>query len=234
MTLLLIHEQLNTLTKQQEEKFEKLEKMLEESRKEVDTLKTTVETLNETVAALKTKVFDLEHHSRLYSIRAFNIEIDGNSADTTHVTEQLYTKALLPILRGAVSCGRLKSIPDCDSIIEIAHVLPGKEGKPKPIICRFYSRRIRTLILQCRKEYAPRANTPGPSRRPPPYLYPLYEDMAAEAHHLLQQLKANEEVSTAWVSGGTIRFKIKEIDTVFRVNSVFDKIETIIAKAKNS
>ncbi len=229
-----ISDQLSTLTKQQEEKFENLTKLLEESKEEVATLKTTVETQSEEISALKRKVYDLEQHSRQYSIRAYNVEIEGNSSNPNNVVAQLYRKALLPILQGAVTRGRLNSIPDCDSIIETAHTLPGKDGKPKPIICRFYSRRIRTIILQCRKEFSPRAQPVANSRRPPPFLYPVYEDMASEAHRLLQQLIAHRDIAAAWVAGGTIRFRLSDSDNIFKVSSVFDTVDDIVIKAKNN
>ncbi len=229
-----ISDQLTTLTKQQEEKFENLTKLLEESKEEVASLKTTVENQSEEISTLKKKVHDLEQHSRQYSIRVYNVEIEGNASDPNNVVNQLYRKALLPILQGAVTSGRLNSVPDCDSIIETAHTLPGKEGKHKPIICRFFSRRIRTIILQCRKDSAPRAPPITNSHRPPPFLYPIYEDMASEAHRLLQQLLAHQDVTAAWVTGGTIRFKISDSDSIFRVTSVFDKVDDIVVKAKNA
>ena len=229
-----ISDQLTALSKQQEEKFEKLEKLLEESKDEIKKLKETINNQDVEITGLKQRVHDMEQRSRQYSIRAYNVDIEGNASDTNNVVEQLYNKALLPILRGAVTKGRLRNVPECDDIIETAHTLPGKEGRAKPIICRFYSRRIRTIILQCRKEFAPRAaGVPSGSRRPPPFLYPIYEDMAAESHRFLQQLSANNNVASAWVTGGTIRFRLKDSENICRVNSVFESSDDVVAKAMN-
>jgi hypothetical protein len=110
-------------------------------------------------------------HQRSFNIRIFNFHLEGESNDTRNVMNQVYEKIMTPVLEGAVSKGRLAAVPAVDSLLETAHILPGKEGKPKPIICRFFNRFHRMLFLQLKKEFAPRGQPKSPSRSPP-YLYP--------------------------------------------------------------
>jgi hypothetical protein len=105
--------------------------------------------------------------------------------DTMLVMDTVYKKALLPILEGAKAKGLLKKIPEFDEILETAHILPAKDnGRPKPIICRFYSRNMRAMIFRLKQEFAP--SNPQPTSRPSTnthytpkksYLYPIYEDL---------------------------------------------------------
>jgi len=76
---------------------------------------------------------------------------------------QVYDKALLPILKGAVDRGLLHSVPQCEQLLETAHILPARnDSKPKPVIARFYSRNMRNLMFQLKKDFAPKAGDPPP------------------------------------------------------------------------
>ncbi len=57
--------------------------------------------------------------------------------------------------------------------------------------------------------------------------------MAADTHRYLQQLSAHTDVASAWVTGGTLRFRIKDLDRVFRIGSIFTPVNDAVANAKN-
>jgi hypothetical protein len=69
--------------------------------------------------------------------------------------ESLYKELVVPILEGARASGEISTIPLCDNILEVAHILPGKTAK-KPIIARFHSRYWRSLLFKYRRDHAPR------------------------------------------------------------------------------
>ena len=45
--------------------------------------------------------------------------------------------------------------------MEVAPVLPGPAGQPKPIIMRYYNRNVRDLCFRLKKHFAPRAGRGG-------------------------------------------------------------------------
>jgi hypothetical protein len=107
--------------------------------------------------ALENRIIQLEQHHRSWSARALNIPLSKEEeTDNTAVANKVYNLLLLPILKGAVDKKLLQYIPTVDQLLETAHILPGKEGEPKPIIMRFYSRNIKEAIFKLKKFYAPR------------------------------------------------------------------------------
>ncbi len=72
------------------------------------------------------------------------------------VKTKIFESILRPILEGAAAAGDLPEVPpSAGEVLERAHVLRAKEGSPKPVIARFYSRDIRGLIFKHRKQFAP-------------------------------------------------------------------------------
>jgi hypothetical protein len=140
--------------------------------------------------------------------------------------ETLYSKALLPILQGALQKGDLSSIPSCDQLLETAHILPGKDGRPKPIIARFYSRNDRATIFKWKKDYAPRAPTvaPGSRFKSPKMLYPIYEDLTKENFSFMKTLAADSRVAACWSTGGQIRYKTTSSEVPQKVPNIFSPI----------
>jgi hypothetical protein len=220
-------QETNNRLDQQEARFDKLETFLRESREENKELKEQLRIKNVEVKQLQQKVNDIEQHNRSYNVRIFNLPIEGDKADTRNVMKQVFTKLLSPILQGAVDRGRLHSLPGVEVLLETAHILPGKEDKPNPIICRFFNRYHRTLVLQLKKDFAPRMVTTG-SNRLPPYLYQIFEDVTADTFRMMRAISNHPDVTACWASGGHLRYRIKDSDVIHRVSSVYDAIEDII------
>ncbi len=216
------------LSTQQTEHFDEMKKLVKGLKDENIKLKTTVDTLQEENQTLKSKLLNMEQHSRRNNLRVFNFEVDGDARDCEALGDQVYERALLPILQGAVAKGRLREVPTRSRLICSTHLLPGKEGKPSPIICRLIKNFFRTVILQCRKEFAPRgiASVPG---RNPPYRYPIFEDVATELFRFSQQLAASDGVDAAWIAGGVIRYRRSGSDAIHKVKSIFTPIEELLA-----
>ncbi len=229
-----LSDKLDELTTQQNKRFDDMEEMMKKIKEENTELKTTVSNLETENKSLKCKLNKLEQHSRRNNIRVFGFDIEGDDRNCDAVIDQLYTRALLPVLQGALSKGRLTEIPGKDKLIQSAHVLPGKEGKAKPIIVRLVNNFYRTVLLQCKREFAPkltratRTVTADPARLAP-LRYPMFEDVSPETYRFLQQLIANSSIGAAWVAGGVIRYKLAGSEIIHRVGSIFDPIEKLLA-----
>ena len=213
-----------------DERFDELAGLLKELKKENSKLKERVSHLEKENTGLKSKLHDIEMHSRSSNIRIFNLTPQRDDCGFEELADQVYDSVLLPILQGAVRKGRLREVPTKDRLILSAHPLPGRDGKPRPIFCRLLNGYYRTIILQCQKEFGGRSSQPpGPGRCPPPLLFPIYEDSTSELFKFKQKLAAHSAVSAAWISGGVIRFKLENSDSIRKVKSIFDSIESILS-----
>ena len=159
-------------------------------------------------------------------------------ADPSTVIDKVYRLALLPILEGAVQDGELNEVPSADQVLEVAHVLPGKQGLPKPVIMRFYNRNLRNLVFKHKRDHAPRAAATGTgprggggargTERPGKHLFPLYDDLTRINYAKMKAIGQNERVQACWSVRGQLRFKLLDSDTVRKVVSVFDPIDKIL------
>jgi len=119
--------------------------------------------MNERNNHLENRLNSLEQHHRGWSARVLNIPLSKEEeTDNIKVRDKVYIHALLPILRGAVEKNLLQAIPTAEQLLEVAHILPGPAGQPKPVIMRFYNRNVRDLCFRLKKHYAPRVERGSP------------------------------------------------------------------------
>jgi predicted nuclease with TOPRIM domain len=136
-----------------------LSKNLKAVKRENDKLKETVMQQADEIAELWNEINDRELHARSWSIRINNLPVpQGQETNNKEVVSVVYNELVAPILAGAKEKGKIADIPSCNSLIEIAHILPGK-GSRKPVIVRFHSHYWRSLLFKYRKDCA-RARPP--------------------------------------------------------------------------
>ena len=204
--------------------------------KEKEILRSTVAEQAEELAELRNSLNDREQYARNWSMRILNIPIPKQSeADTRFVMNTVYEALIYPILEGAKANGDIDHVPECDVLLETAHILPGKGDGAKPIIARFYSRYWRNLVFRNRKEFAPReagstavSNTRSSTSRVSRMKFPFFEDLTRATFKKLGDIKKLERVSSAWTVNGSIRFKIKDNDTIFKVSSINESVDDIV------
>ncbi len=221
-----------------QERLDSVEQLLTEAREENSSLKKingglVKEMLEKdiTINRLLHKQNNLEQYNRSWSIRLAGIPIPHEDSNNPILTmRHVYEQALLPILRGAVDKGLLQNIPPCEQLLETAHILPGKnDSKPKPIIARFYSRNMRAMMFQLKKEFAPKMPPTAPlNNRAPRLKFPFYEDLTKDNFKMLKTLADDPRTGAVWSIGGVIRFKMVEGTEVKKVASVFDSIDNIL------
>ena len=59
--------------------------------------------------------------------------------------------------------------------------------------------------------------------------FPFFEDLTKATFQKLTSIKQQTNVISAWTVNGSIRFKIKDNNTIFRVNSLQETFEEIIS-----
>jgi len=194
-----------------------------------------IEDMSKSVAGLEEKLNNVEQHHRSWGARVLNVPVsDAEAASPTAMINKVYDLVLRPILQGAVQSGRLDVVPPAGQVLEVAHVLPGKPGQPRPIIMRFFSRNIRSLCFQFKRDFAPRENEPGVgggsvgSERRGRFSYPLYDDLTKPTLNKMRSIAQDERVHACWTVNGKIHFKLKESDQVRKVVSIQDPLDTIL------
>jgi len=228
-----------------QERLDSVEKLLAASQAENAELKSVNTELsksilekNSIINSLRQKQNNLEQYNRSWSIRIAGIQLQNEEASNPIlVMRQVYDKALLPILKGAVDRGLLHSVPQCEQLLETAHILPARnDSKPKPVIARFYSRNMRNLMFQLKKDFAPKAGDPppqtatstAPQHKNPRLKYPFFEDLTKVNFQLLKALTDDQRTGAVWSINGVIKFKMANSTEVRKVSNVFDSVDDIL------
>lgn len=147
-----------------EEKIDKLQKALDlqtaennSLREENKKLRKEIEANNITLQSVQANADSVERHQRSWSVRIQQVPLTIEEERDMGLTMQKIHKLVFePILKGAVSSGAIRTVPDFEQLLESAHVLPGKAGSAKPIIARFRTRFWKNLCFRHRKDHATR------------------------------------------------------------------------------
>jgi len=209
-------------------------KVLQSQVKEKDKV---IEDMSKSVSNLEEKLNNVEQHHRSWGARVLNVRVsDEEAADPLAMIEKVFDLALRPILEGAVRSGRLSAVPPALQVLEVAHVLPGKPGLPRPIIMRFFNRNIRSLCFQFKKEHAPRepeqrgaggSSQEDPSRRGR-FMYPLYDDLTKPTLMKMRAISQDDRVQACWTVNGWIHYRLKDSESVRKVVSIQDPLDVIL------
>jgi uncharacterized coiled-coil protein SlyX len=206
---------------------------LDDIKAKLSTLETTLATtreenkkLNETVLAQDKNILDLqdrlnnlEQHGRSFSIRVSNLDLSNvDEKDPPMVIKKVHDTVFLPIFKGAASKGAISQVPSCYEAIEMAHPLPGRGDKPKPIIVRFFNRNIKALLFKHRKEFPTKTTADGAR---PKYSHPFHDDLTRDTFLKLKQMQADPRIQSCWSTGGSLRYKLVDSEIVKRVPSVY-------------
>ena len=144
-----------------------IESLTVENRELKAAVKSKDEQLNDMqkhINGVEERLNSLEQHHRGWGARVLNIPLtDEEEADSQLTVKKVFDLALRPIFEGAVTRGKLRAVPEAEQVLEMAHVLPGKPGTHKPIIMRFFSRQLRNLCFQLKRDFAPREQAHGSS-----------------------------------------------------------------------
>jgi len=217
-TLATMTTQLATLlasSKNTETKVTNLENMLKKSQEENAELKAHIKEQEHEIRDLKTNLNNLEQHHRANSVRINKLVIAGDDSDIVNVREQVYNQVLLPIFQGLVQNGKRSTVPTAEQLIEMCHVLPGREDRPRPIICRLHSRFHKTEIMLNKREYLPKVGVSesGAAARggkPPPLKYVVVDDLTRLNYVKMRELAADERVLACWSVGGQLRLRLRD------------------------
>jgi hypothetical protein len=107
-----------------------------------------------------------------------------------------------------------------------AFTIPSKKNSSCPVVVKFYSEFIRSLIFKHKRDALP-TTTDLPSNRIRPK-YSIYEDLTSSNHALLRSFADDPRVKAAWSFSGQIRFKTHTSDTVYKTSSLSDTFDKLV------
>jgi hypothetical protein len=158
------------------------------------------------IHGLKRQLNGAEQHNRSWSIRVMGLPLSAEEERSSNqVKRHLYNNLLKPILEGAVAEGDLSVVPGVDDLLEMAHVLPAKEGATKPIIAQFYARKLRSLVFRHKKQFSPKHST-GPMKDR--YKFLLFEDLTKLTFAKMRALALDPRVAACWPANGQLRYRL--------------------------
>lgn len=231
--------ELKTIMSGYAARFDKLEGILEDTKRENKELKNTLDDKNTELLQLKEKLIAQEQYNRGWSIRILNLPIPENEAsDPEAVMRHVFARVLEPIFRGALEQGRIREMPKVESVLETAHILPSKPNSINPIIARFYTRNIRAMMFQLKKEFAPRLPADRSAGRQNGatnqhqqggrFCFPFYEDLTRASFMKMRALSQHSSVQSAWSVNGIIKYRLVNDPTIRKVKSVLASVEDIL------
>jgi len=192
-----------------------------------------IDDMSKSISNMEEKLNNVEQHHRSWGARVLNLKVsEEEAADPAAMIRRVFDLALRPILEGAVRSGKLTEVPPAHQVLEVAHILPGKPGVPRPIIMRFFSRNIRSICFQFKKDFAPREPEPrgdqGESGRKGRFKYPLYDDLTKPTLMKMRAIQQDDRVLACWTVNGRIHFRLKESEMVRKVVSIHDPLDVIL------
>ena len=144
----------------------------------------------------------LEQRDRDKSCRVTNVPMEARTTPW-QTSLKLYHTLIQPSLELAVTSGELNSVPDCHSLIELAHPMPSNPGKPTVSIVKFISRNMKLLFLRYKGPVLTRI------REERGIHVAVYDDLTSTNLACLNRLYEESRVEKAWNMQGKIKFTTK-------------------------
>jgi hypothetical protein len=181
-----------------------LKKLLAASdAKNVELLATLKERDTE-IHAVKRQLNSVEQHNRSWSSRVMGLPLSAEDV----VVE-----------------GNLVAVPGVDELLEMAHVLPSKEGTTKPFIARFHAQELRSLVFKHKKQFAPK-HTAGPMKDR--YKYLRFKDLTRLTFTKIRALARDPNVAACWSANRQLRYMLVDDPTIRRVKDILDPVARIL------
>jgi len=224
----------------QEGRFMELKVLLTGVQAENSALRAAMDEKENEIAGLKKKANENEQYMRSWSIRILDLPVpkDQDASDPDVIMRLVYNKILLPIFEGAVSRKMLAVIPSYLAVLETAHILPSQPDQTPPIIARFYSRNIKSMVFRLKRDFAPKQQLqqqqlpvvaqPGAKARPARLAHPFFEDLTTANFRKMRAIAGDKRVLSCWSVAGQLRFRLHGEDRVRKVHNIFATVEAII------
>jgi hypothetical protein len=197
-------------------------------REELAATKLELGKKDEIISSLRDQVNRIDQSSRSRSLRIHGLPVTSDTSASL-VPKIVWNEIIVPILQKAIEAADLPSsfpMAHYQSVIDDAYAIPAKKGGSCPVILKLVSSNIRHLIFQHKKTTLPTV-TDLPSHKVRPK-YSIFEDLSPTNHAHFRSIAADPRVRSTWTFNGQIRFKIPDSETVFKVKSLNDTVNSLV------
>jgi hypothetical protein len=194
-------------------------------REELAAARTEIAKKDEAIAKLTEQVNRLDQAARSSTVRIYGLPIDNNTP-VSSIASIVLKEVIIPVLNQAKEVGDIPPAnPPQPFPIDYAFAIPSKNGKPCPVVVKLASNSIRNLIFKHKKTALP-VYRDLPSNKVKGK-YAIYEDLSPANHAHLRALSADHRVTSIWTFNGQIRLRIRDGETIFRVKSLADTVDSL-------
>ncbi len=201
--------------------------------------------LESEVSMLNKKVYQLENtiNLREQELKSLTVRVTGlpftdeekATTDGKYLCKKVYDRIVQPLLIQAKSANFIDRVPTMANAISDCYRLCANSAitgtaSPPSIVLKFSSEQIRLGVMRTKQLHMPKPNQAerdmGISN------FCINEDLTPATYSMLKTLRREEEVTRTWTINGRIKFLLSEDKRVHTVPSVFDTVESILAKIK--
>ena len=174
------------------------------------------------------QINNCEQALRSNSLRIIGLPVTrtSNNAD---ITDCVYEHILLPILNTAKEKGDIDSFPSKRFLIDNAFTIPSKSTTSSPVIVKLSSSTVRSLIFSYKKDVLLNTTDPISGRNRPKF--GIYEDLTAANFSQFKTLSEDARTTAIWTFNGQIKFRMKDSETIYRVRSLQDTVDSLVNPA---
>jgi len=191
-------------------------------------LREEIRSKDKVIDELSEKVNRLDQSARSNSLRIHGLPVTSNTP-STEIPYIVHKEILTPIFEAAKLKGDLppQHAPSLHFTLSSAFAIPTKKpSASSPVIVKFYSEFIRSLVFKYKKDALPTLTDISSNRVRP--RFSIFEDLTPSNHSLLRTFSNDPRVKSAWTFGGQVRFKTHQSETIYRASSLNDTYDTII------
>jgi len=164
------------------------------------------------------------------SIRSSSLRILGlplvKDAPASIILNTVFDLIVQPILEHAKLKGDLEGYPSRRFIIESAFCIPAKNPASCPVIVKLSSTFIRSLIFQYKNDVLPKSLDAITKRNR--HTFAIYEDLTSANFAHMRTLTEDPRTTSIWTYNGQIKFRTKDTDSIYRVRSLTDTVDSIL------
>jgi len=165
-----------------------------------------------------------EQALRSNSLRIIGLPVTKASTNSD-IIDSVYENILLPILSTAKEKGEIESFPTKRFLIDNAFTIPSKSNTSSPVIVKLSSSTVRSLIFSYKKDVLPSTTDPASGRSRP--RFGIYEDLTAANFAQFKAISEDPRTTAIWTFNGQIKYRMKDTDTIFRVRSLQDTVDSL-------
>jgi len=216
-------------------KLDELDSSVKELVKENVALRSELAKKDVKIAQLSDQVNKLEQSSRSTSLRLTGLPITS-AAPSASIQEVVFKEIVEPCLAAARAAGDIPASTSSlhpHSIILNAFAIPNKKNAASStVILKMSSDILRSCIFKHKKEALPTLNDTSTGRVRSKY--GIYEDLSPANHAHFRSLADDSRVHKIWSYSGQIRFKIHNSESVYKVRSLSDTVDSIVKSPASS